>query len=236
MQFYKLFKKMIWMDIYILQDDFTNKALPFAKLSPWVCWWIWIFLRFLRKVHVTDFMPIGTVCKKQRNDFIFLFCFFTLHAKKINKFILSFLFWENLWCANLTFRACINNQLMSTPIPCFMSKITDGNTFVWECSKKNPGQPKDVLPCSDFVRSVNTISTREDILKVTSTEFQKSSFHRLSLARLTPCWSVLDVWKIKFGKLDFYSISNWIFANYTGSKNQVQNRLKIQFVQLDFSN
>jgi len=32
------------------------------------------------------------------------------------------------------------------------------------------------------------------------------------------------------------SISKFIFAGYTGSKNRkVQNRLKIQFVKLDFS-
>ena len=31
------------------------------------------------------------------------------------------------------------------------------------------------------------------------------------------------------------SISKLIFAGYTGSKNQVWNRLKIQFVELDFS-
>ena len=31
------------------------------------------------------------------------------------------------------------------------------------------------------------------------------------------------------------SISKLIFAGYTGSKNPVRNRLKIQFVQLDFS-
>ena len=31
------------------------------------------------------------------------------------------------------------------------------------------------------------------------------------------------------------SISKLIFAGYTGSKNQVRNRLKIQFVELDFS-
>ena len=31
------------------------------------------------------------------------------------------------------------------------------------------------------------------------------------------------------------SISKLIFAGYTGSKNQVQNRLKIKFVELDFS-
>ena len=30
-------------------------------------------------------------------------------------------------------------------------------------------------------------------------------------------------------------ISKLIFAGYTGSKNQVLNRLKIQFVELDFS-
>ena len=63
MQFYRLFKKIIWKDIYVLQDDFINKALPFAKLSPWVCWWIWIFLSFLRKFHVKDFIPIGTLCR-----------------------------------------------------------------------------------------------------------------------------------------------------------------------------
>ena len=32
------------------------------------------------------------------------------------------------------------------------------------------------------------------------------------------------------------SISKLIFAGYTGSKNPVQNKLKIQFVELDFSN
>ena len=31
------------------------------------------------------------------------------------------------------------------------------------------------------------------------------------------------------------SISKLIFVGYTGSKNPVQNRLKIQFVKLDFS-
>ena len=31
-------------------------------------------------------------------------------------------------------------------------------------------------------------------------------------------------------------ISKLIFAGYTGSKNAVQNRLKTQFVKLDFSN
>ena len=65
MQFYRLFKKIIWKDIYVLQDDFINKALPFAKLSPWVCWWIWIFLSLLIKFHVSDFIPNGTLCTAQ---------------------------------------------------------------------------------------------------------------------------------------------------------------------------
>ena len=55
-------QKIIWKDIYVLQDDLVNKALPFVKLSPWVCWWIWIFLSFLRKFHVKDFIPFGTLC------------------------------------------------------------------------------------------------------------------------------------------------------------------------------
>ena len=62
MQFYKLFKKIIWRHIYISKDDFINKALPFAKISPLACWWIWFFLSFLRKSHVADFIPIGTLC------------------------------------------------------------------------------------------------------------------------------------------------------------------------------
>jgi hypothetical protein len=44
--------------------------------------------------------------------------------------------------------------------------------------------------------------------------------------------------KINFNKLDFSlqkSILKFIFAGYTGSKNQVRNRLKIHFVELDFS-
>ena len=36
--------------------------------------------------------------------------------------------------------------------------------------------------------------------------------------------------------LIFLSISNLKFAGYTGSKSQVQNRWKIKFIQLDFSN
>ena len=48
---------------------------------------------------------------------------------------------------------------------------------------------------------------------------------------------------LTFFKMDFYclcslqkSISKSFFAGYTGSKNPFRKRLKIQFVELDFSN
>jgi hypothetical protein len=52
-----------------------------------------------------------------------------------------------------------------------------------------------------------------------------------------------EFWKIKLEKSSSTnwifslqnSISNLIFAGYTGSKNPVRNRQKIQFVKLDFS-
>ena len=70
-----------------------------------------------------------------------------------------------------------------------------------------------------------------------------SSPPKYQLCRHSPYPSVLDFWKFKFKKL---SLTNWIFnlqkaisklifAGYTGSKNPVRNRLKIQFVELDFS-
>ena len=48
------------------------------------------------------------------------------------------------------------------------------------------------------------------------------------------------VWKIKLDKLEFLSISNlistvWVVV-WVASKIQVQNRQKIKFIQLDFSN
>ena len=57
------------------------------------------------------------------------------------------------------------------------------------------------------------------------------------------CWSVLEFGKIK---LENSSLTNWIFSlqksisklnfvGYIASKNPVWNRLKIQFVELDFS-
>ena len=67
----------------------------------------------------------------------------------------------------------------------------------------------------------------------------------LTLALSICTWFLKNqVWKIKFEKS---SSTNWIlhlqksilkliFADYTGSKNPVRNRLKIQFVELDFSN
>ena len=59
-----------------------------------------------------------------------------------------------------------------------------------------------------------------------------------------PYPSVLDFWKSKFEKSSMTnwifnlqkSISKLIFAGYTGSKNPVRNRLKVQSVELDFSN
>ena len=62
---------------------------------------------------------------------------------------------------------------------------------------------------------------------------------------LTPCLSVCTwFWKNQFGKSNS---ANWIFSlqksilksifeGYTGSKNPVRNRLKIQFVELIFPN
>ena len=69
------------------------------------------------------------------------------------------------------------------------------------------------------------------------------------------CWGSFDVWFLIFHKYEFMMClrpaeklekSNWIFslqkfisklifAGYTGSKNSVRNRLKIQFVEIDFS-
>ena len=56
---------------------------------------------------------------------------------------------------------------------------------------------------------------------------------------LFPCWSVLDFWKFKLEKSSLTnwifslqkSISKLIFSGYTGSKNPVWNRLKIQFTK-----
>ena len=64
-----------------------------------------------------------------------------------------------------------------------------------------------------------------------------------TLKSFTPYPSALDSWKSKFEKS---SSMNWIynlqklilkliFADYTGSKNPVRNRLKIHFVKLDSS-
>ena len=55
---------------------------------------------------------------------------------------------------------------------------------------------------------------------------------------LTSYLSALDFWhslvgKIKFNQLDFFPILSWIFAGYTGSKNPVQTRKKIQFIKLE---
>ena len=46
------------------------------------------------------------------------------------------------------------------------------------------------------------------------------------------------LWVLQIRFTDYFmtkSISKLIFSGYTGSKNPVRNRLKIQLVQLDFS-
>ena len=42
--------------------------------------------------------------------------------------------------------------------------------------------------------------------------------------------------QIEFDELNFLSILHLIFEGYTGSENQVSDGIKIQFVELDFSN
>ena len=69
-------------------------------------------------------------------------------------------------------------------------------------------------------------------------------FYTFTAIILTPCWSVLEFWKIKLEKSSSpnwifslqKTISKLIFAGYTVCKFSVWNRLKIQFVELDFSN
>jgi hypothetical protein len=52
----------------------------------------------------------------------------------------------------------------------------------------------------------------------------------------TFCWSVLDFWKIKFEKSSLKNqVRRTVFLAYTGSKSLVWKRLKIQFIELDFS-
>ena len=72
---------------------------------------------------------------------------------------------------------------------------------------------------------------------------------RWSTCRLTPCWSVLDIWKINLEKsgstnwIFSLSISNWISIAWVACKNQFRNwflqaknpALRTWFFQLDFS-
>ena len=70
---------------------------------------------------------------------------------------------------------------------------------------------------------------------------QLNSFKDDSTNTHTPCWSVLDFWKFKLKKS---SSTNWIFSLFrTGfllsTKTNLEIdfcRLKMQFVELDFSN
>ena len=73
---------------------------------------------------------------------------------------------------------------------------------------------------------------------ILESEGRASDDERLTAKGLESYPSVLDFWKIKFEKS---SSTNWIFGSISklipaGSKNPVWNRLKIQFVKLDFSN
>ena len=63
---------------------------------------------------------------------------------------------------------------------------------------------------------------------------QCSTFSELvNASRQNPWWSVLDFWKIKFDKLIFYSISNWIITACSLQKSILKLffffKLKIQF-------
>ena len=102
-------------------------------------------------------------------------------------------------------------------------------TFFWKWETHYKGKP--LLP-----------SCKSHTSNKVHTKYQ--TFFKSDLwPKHTPYLSVLD-WKIKFEKS---SSTNWIFnlqklisklifAGYTGSKNPVRNRPKIQFVELDFSN
>ena len=80
------------------------------------------------------------------------------------------------------------------------------------------------------------LKTNELWLRVRSKfEFQVGHSNRNTTFTLLVCiWFLKNrVWKIKLDELDFWSISKFNFAGYTGSKI---NCLKPKFVQHDFSN
>ena len=54
-----------------------------------------------------------------------------------------------------------------------------------------------------------------------------SKYNKFPFIWITTYWSALDFWNIEFDVL--------IFAGYTGSNYQVQNRLKIKFIKLNYS-
>ena len=56
-------------------------------------------------------------------------------------------------------------------------------------------------------------------------DWKKSLFHKIDF------WT----WFFVNCELDFLSIASLIFAGYTGSKNPVRTRQKIQFIKLDFT-
>ena len=97
----------------------------------------------------------------------------------------------------------------------------------------------DFYALTDFYSKVRLCSNKKQSalfsISISNIEFDIKS--------QTPYWSVLGFWKIEFEKSSLTnwisnlqkSISNLIFAGYTGSKNPVRNTLKMQFVALDFS-
>ena len=65
--------------------------------------------------------------------------------------------------------------------------------------------------------------------------YDEMNFHVKIVRKLTPCWSVLEFWKIK---LENSSLTNWILACKNQFRNwfwQATQAVKIQCVELDFS-
>ena len=100
------------------------------------------------------------------------------------------------------------------------------NTFPWK-------KRKEKQFCANFLRCSEDLLPKFSLL-----------FAAINKVKETPYPSILDFWKIKFKKSNSTnwifdlkkSISKLIFAGYTCSKNPVQNGLKLQFVDIDFSN
>ena len=109
-----------------------------------------------------------------------------------------------------------------------MSKLSWGHLFSYT-----------VIPLYNrTTENLTKNSDRELIAQPITAQFWTQNCKTL----LSPCWSAVDFWKIKFEKSSWTNlifcphILKLNFAGYRGSKNQVGNRQKIKFVQLDLSN